>query len=89
MAAINDNTHVSRETMEQPATKALAVTPSNSVELPFVTRALYIGTLGDLKVKMYGNQQEITFIQVVGLLPIRVDQVFATGTDADDIVALW
>lgn len=89
MSAINKSTHVNRETMEQPATDALPVTPSNDAELPFVTRALYVGTQGNVKVKMYGNQEEVIFVGVVGLLPVRVDKVLSTGTDADDIVALW
>ena len=89
MSAINENTHVSRETMEQPATRALAVSPSNDNELKFVTRAIYVGVQGDVKVRMFGNQEEVVFKDVVGLLPIRVDKIFSTSTDATDIVALW
>lgn len=77
-----------KETLESPANNAGAVTPSDSVSLGFVSRALYIGTQGDLKVRTVGGD-DVTFVGVQGILPVRVTHVLATGTDASDIVALW
>jgi hypothetical protein len=73
-----------------PPTRAAAVTPHNTNELEFVTRALYVGSVGDVKVAM-ADSGEVTFVAVPTgtTLPIRVKKVFATGTDATDIVALW
>lgn len=73
-----------------PITNAVAVTPHNTNELEFVTRALYVGTGGDVKVAM-ADSGEVTFVTVPTgtTLAIRVKKVFATGTDASDIVALW
>lgn len=73
-----------------PVTNAFAVTPHNTNELTFVTRALYVGTGGDVKVTMQ-DSGTVTFVAVPTgtTLPIRVKVVFATGTAATDILALY
>lgn len=71
------------------AANATVVTPSNDTDLTKVTRGLLIGTAGTLKVTMLGGQTvEMTAVPA-GFYPWRVTRVFATGTDADDIVAFW
>lgn len=73
-----------------PVTNAVAVTPHNTNELSYVSRALYVGTGGDIAVTMQ-DSGSVTFVDVPTgtLLPIRVKIVKATGTTASDIVALW
>ena len=73
-----------------PVSHASAVTPHNTTELEYVTRAVYVGGGGDVKVTMQ-DSGEVIFVAVPTgtTLPIRVKKVFATGTDATDIVALW
>jgi hypothetical protein len=74
--------------VSDPARYGLAVTPSDVTVLN-PTRALYIGTTGNLTVRMYGGQNNVTFTTVpVGIFPIQVDRVLATGTTASNIVAL-
>lgn len=80
--------------LEASATNAAAVIPHDTNQLPYVTRALYIGTAGDVKVTMAGQPgypgADVVFPNVpVGIFSIRARRVFATGTTADDIVALW
>lgn len=78
------------------ANRASSVTPSNTVNISEGTEAsksgsvLYIGTGGNLKVLTVGND-EVTFtnIQDGSFLPVQVLRVFATGTTATNIVALW
>ena len=75
--------------VSDPAAFAAAVTPSD-VTILTPTRALYIGSTGDVTVQMYGSDNTITFPNVpVGILPVRATKVLATGTGASDIVALW
>jgi len=70
------------------AHSAVAVTPSDSTVIP-VTRALYVGTTGNIAVRMAEDGNSITFTTVpVGILPIQVDQVLSTGTTASNIIAL-
>lgn len=70
-----------------PGHGAVAVTPSDATVLP-VTRALYIGTTGNVAVRM-ADGMTITFTTVpVGILPIQVDMVMSTNTTASNIIAL-
>jgi hypothetical protein len=64
------------------------VTPHDTNELTVVTRALWVGTAGDLKVTM-ASGDVVTFPGASGWMPIRARQVFSTGTTAADIVAVW
>lgn len=77
-------------TASVPAVSAAAVTPDNDTDLATPTRALYIGVSGDVKVDMVGTGEGITFKAVpVGVLPVQVTRVYATGTTATDLLALW
>jgi hypothetical protein len=50
---------------------------------------LYVGVAGDLKVKT-ASGDVVTFIAApAGYHPVQVVKVFATGTTATNIVALW
>lgn len=73
-----------------PLTRAASVTPHDTNELEFVTRALYVGAAGDVAVTMQDGGN-VTFVDVPTgtVLPIRVKVVKSTGTDASSIIALW
>lgn len=73
-----------------PAEGALAVTPSDSTDLSFVTRALYVGAGGNLNVDM-AEGNTVLFVGVLSgtVLPIRVRRVRAASTTAASIVALY
>jgi len=73
-----------------PAHYAVAVTPNDGADLADTSRALYIGGGGDVKVDMLGSGT-VTFVGVAAgtVLPLRADRVYATGTTATSIVALW
>lgn len=69
---------------------AVAVTTSDTVDLTTVASALYVGVSGDVKVDLEGSGTGIVFKDVpIGLLKCRIKRVYANGTDATDIVALW
>lgn len=74
-----------------PAWSAAAVTPSDGADLPTApTRALYIGGVGDVKVNM-ADGVAVTYpaVPVGSILPIACTRVFATGTTATNIVAMY
>lgn len=75
--------------LESPASSGFAVAPSNVDDLPQVTRAIYVGTAGNLAVTL-ASGDEVTFINLPSatLLPVRVARVKATGTTATDLVGL-
>lgn len=72
-----------------PCTHAAAVSPSNTVDLTTIPRCLLIGTGGALKVDTRGGETGITLQVQAGILPLRVTRIYAMGTTATDIVALW
>ena len=51
---------------------------------------LYVGNTGSVRVLTVGND-EVTFVGIPtgSFVPVQVKRVLETGTDADDIVALW
>jgi hypothetical protein len=72
-----------------PAISGFPVSPSDAADLPETTRALYIGTGGDLTVMMTtGEALLLKEVPQGVVLPLRVTRVFQTGTTAADIVAL-
>ena len=75
----------------QQAIKAVAVdVDSSDVTLAIPGAVLYIGTGGDVKVTTISGD-DVTFKNLPNgsVLAVQVKKVFSTGTDADDIVALY
>lgn len=73
-----------------PAADCFAIAPSDSQELPTVTKAIYVGTGGDVVLRPVGGADFITFRNVPegGILDIRARAVRSTGTTAADLVGL-
>lgn len=71
-----------------PATRAAPITPHDTNDLTFVTRAIYVGGAGDLSVIMRAGDT-VTFADVPAgtLLPIRVSRVLV-ATSATNVVGL-
>jgi hypothetical protein len=76
--------------------RAAAVTPSDTARIADVSGGvnngcvLYVGGAGNLKVETIGGD-EVTFVGINtgAFLPVQVVKVFATGTSATNILALW
>lgn len=73
-----------------PILGGAAITTSNTVDLPKFARALYIGVGGDVKVDTIDGST-LTFSGVSGgtILPVSVKRVYATGTTATTLLALF
>ncbi len=77
-----------------PATGGFAITPSDSVDLPRVTRSIYVGAAGNVKVNLAyapgGTPESVTLTAVPAgtFIPVRATRVFATGTTATGLVGL-
>jgi hypothetical protein len=88
MAAIDD--FLGRST-DHSYTAAAVVTPHDTNELTYVTRALHLGTGGGtLKVTMQDGTDITITNPATGWHRIRVRRVFSTGTaTVANIVAFW
>lgn len=79
--------------LNDPAAKAVAVTPNDATDLANEADYLYVGGAGDLSVDLAGNadaDNPVLFSNFTGnIFPYRVKRVRATGTTATSIVASW
>jgi hypothetical protein len=76
--------------LDYPAEEAESVTPDNDTDIIYVSRALYIGGSGNVRVQTKGGQ-DVTFLGVLAgtLIPIRISRVYAAGTTATNIVSFY
>jgi len=67
-----------------------AVTPGDDNDQPHPGSGLYVGVSGDVKVDMW-NGDTFTFVNLAaGIIhSIKVRRIYATGTDATDIVITY
>lgn len=75
-----------------PPPQPFLITPHDTNLLDFITRAISIGTAGNLKVKtMDGNDVVIPANALaIGIQHVmRVQMVYSTGTAADEIVGWY
>jgi len=74
----------------QQAIKGIAITPDDGANLADFGAVLFIGTGGDVKVDtIAGDTLVFKNIADGSVLPVQVKKVYATGTVADDIIALY
>ena len=83
----------------KPGEKAVTITPSDSTNIDFFggggpTRAIYVGSGGDISVEMFGNpvgqKTEVYDAVLTGtILPISITRVNSTLTTASKLKAIW
>jgi hypothetical protein len=85
-------------TQKLQVSRAAAVTPSDTNNIPYVgypsgptlACVLYVGGAGNVKVETDGGDiVTFTGLNVGQFVPVNVVKVYATDTTATNIVALW
>ncbi|MXO88435.1 hypothetical protein GRI32_06745 [Altererythrobacter aestuarii] len=73
-----------------PAERCFPITPDDNVDIDFATKALYVGTGGDVTLVPVRGENPVTFRNLPSgaILDVRVRAVKATDTTAADIVGL-
>ncbi len=91
MAAAVDSTPQGGLSGLQPFTKAFAVSKSDSLDLPFVTRGLYTGAGGIIQCTLSGDSSPVTYAAVPAgvILDLRITRVWSTTTTATGMVGLY
>ena len=86
----NRNTSTAGDSAIAPSQNCFEVMPHDTAELETMTKALFVGTGGDVTVRPARSQQDVTFRNLPDayVLDVRVIAVRATGTTATDIVGL-
>jgi len=85
-----DNHANSSAGLESSAENIAAITPHDSNELANVSRGIYVGVGGDVKVTTRGGTTETFKNAAAGsVLPVRAKLVFATGTTATNLLNLY
>ena len=80
--------------INSPYIHAHVVTPSDTVDLPEIPRALYAhkgaSSHCDVTLIPAGDEDPVLFVLARGeIVPVRAKRVMATGTDATAVVALY
>jgi len=74
----------------KPHRDGFAVTPSDTLDLPFLAAGLWVGGVGAVTlVTPYGTTLTFTAVPAGTFLPMCASRVNATGTTATLLVALY
>lgn len=73
-----------------PARLAFPIEPSDAGDLPQSTKAIYVGTGGNIALRAVGSDGDVVLRNVMAgsVIAIRVAAVRQTGTTASNIVGL-
>lgn len=76
---------------QDPARRAVAITPSDTTGLDEVCRGIFTGSGGTIVVLLGGDTVAVTLTNVPAgiVLPLRVKRVNATSTTATGLIALY
>lgn len=84
-----DNFRKHEYRLDSPAGLAFPISGSDSTNLEYITRGIYVGGTGDIKVDMAQSGSVIFRNALAGtIIPVRAVKVYSTGTDATDLVGL-
>lgn len=77
--------------LESPYDAAASITPDDNNDLGRHTRAIYVGSAGNVEVNMVTSGSGIVFVGMLAgtSYPIRVKRVLAGSTTASSLVGTW
>lgn len=77
------------ESLSSPPSHVLDVTPDDTTDLPVASRALNVAETGTVQVTTVGGTTATVTIAAGSTFPIRAQRVWATGTTATGIMAMY
>lgn len=89
-AMLHDPFKDTANSLSAPAADCFEVTPDNAADFDHATKAIFVGTGGDIVLRAVASDADVTFSNVPdgAILPIRVRAIRANGTTAANIVGL-
>lgn len=90
MPALRYHPDTIASTQGAPGKQGETIVPSDTVDLTFVSKFIYVGVTGNVRLTMDGGQI-LTFVGVLAgtFMPVRASRVMATGTTATSLVSLY
>lgn len=90
LGAATDDYATYKAGLDSPYEHAAAVTPNDSADLTNVTRGIFVGGAGNLRITTLGGEGVVlTGVAAGSVLRVRATRVFSTSTTATNIMALW
>lgn len=71
------------------ATDLVPITPSDTADLPEACWAIYVNTPGNIRIKTLRGTVVTLSAVPVGVLPVGAARVYATGTTATSLLAVY
>lgn len=80
----------SSDSLTSPAQICFEIAPDDAADVLQVTKAIYVGEGGDVRLQSVDGPSDVTFTNVPSgaVLDVRVKAVRATGTSAANIIGL-
>ena len=87
---LNDPFANTIESVVTPAADCFPITPSDTDDLAKATKAIFVGTGGDVVLRSVSGAADVTFRNLPdgSILDVRVRAIRASGTSAANIVGL-
>lgn len=77
------------ESLSSPPSGLIAVNPDDAQDLPQASRGINVAQSGDVRITAVDGTTATVAISAGIIFPIRASRVWATGTTATGIVALY
>lgn len=75
--------------LQLTSSSLITINPDNTKDLPNITKAIFIGTGGDVNIIAAHDDTPVSiYVQSGTLLPIRAKKILSSGTTASNIVGL-
>lgn len=78
-----------KASLQSPASSLSPVTPADGADLAQAARALNVATSGAVRITTVAGTTATVYVAAGIAFPVRARRVWATGTTATGIVAMW
>lgn len=86
---MSDSFNKFKSGLGSPASHLAPVTPDDANDLPATCRALNVAASGLITITTVGGSTATVYVNAGVAFPVRARRVWASGTTATDIVAMW
>lgn len=87
--SINDPYETLTTGLSSPICGGFDITPHETNDLTVLTRAIMVGTAGDVSVRLQDGTTVTLSLSSGVIYPLRICKLFVTGTTAAQIVGLY